>query len=144
MRQAQKTSRVARVLRRLFRNEVGGGDALSGIIMTAVGLLAVSSTLPSLRDAFNTAGDALKHQAGVLARGSDTGATGMGGAGNSGSGFDIGQATSALGQLGQIGSEFGQIGSEIGSKFGGQNNGGQNNGGQNNGTNGILGGTIKP
>lgn len=94
MRQSKNQSRLARVLRRLVRCEGGGGDLLTGIIMTGAGLLAVSQTLPPLRDAFNTAGDALKRQAGVLARGSDTGSVNglpsSGGIPSGGSGFDFG------------------------------------------------------
>lgn len=99
MSQPTKKSRFARIFRRLVRCEAGGGDLLTGILMTGVGLLAVSQTIPPLREAFNTAGDALKRQAQVLARGSDTGA--VNGFSSNGlpsgvSGFDFGSGGGAF------------------------------------------------
>lgn len=91
--------------------------------MTGVGLLAVSQTIPPLREAFNTAGDALKRQAHVLARGSDTGSVnGFSSNGLPGtSGFDFGS-------LGGGGSSFAPGGS--GGSGGSSNSGGGGNGTQ--------------
>lgn len=119
MRQPIKQSRFARIVRRLVRCEGGGGDLLTGILMTGVGLLAVSQTIPPLRDAFNTAGDALRRQAQVLSRGSDTGAVnGLSNGLPSGTpGFDFG----SMGTGGLTSGGFGSGG--FGSGGGGGSNG---------------------
>lgn len=78
---------------------------LGTLLMTSVGLFAVSQTIQPVRDAMDSTGDALRQQARVLSRGSDSGSVnGMsGGSGGGMSGFDLGSftgaATSILGQV---------------------------------------------
>jgi hypothetical protein len=141
MRQPIKHNRFARILRRLLRSEGGSGDILSGVIMTGAGLLAVSQTLPPLRDAFNTAGDALKNQAGVLARGSNTGSTNTPSMGGGASGFDLGSVTSGISQGA---SAFGNAGNSYasGGSFG--SNSSQSASGKTGSTGNVGSGTIRP
>jgi len=94
MRSSIKQTRLVSFFRRLVLCELGmSGDVLGGLVMTSVGLMAVSQTIPAVKDSFQMGGEALKRQAGVLARGSDTGA--LGGSGQNG-GFDIGSALSGI------------------------------------------------
>lgn len=138
MSHPKNKSRFARIVGRLVRCESGGSDIIAGLLMTGLGIMAVSQTIQPMKDATNTAGDALKRQAGVLARGSDTGSTN---GGSGGSGFDFGSTLGAVeGVVGQVGSVAGQFANQNGQN--GRNGTAQNVGAGTQG--GGVTGSVKP
>jgi hypothetical protein len=98
--------KLARILRRLFRDKRGSADLNTYLLLTAAGCTMVGLTAPHLFKSSKTASDTFEKQVEILERGAGGGGgsgSGFGGGGLGGGGWDL----SGMGGLSQLAGSMG-------------------------------------